>query len=189
VKVVIPGGSGQVGTALKRAFERDGDEVVILSRGSGGDGRQYLSWIHHDDFYAALRFLIEHEELEGAVNLAAPEPLPNAEFMRALGEAWGRGSACRRRSGCSRSAPSSCRDRARAQEPARRAGSPARGGLRVQIPGVAARRPRALRTLASRDWTGLTRAARRIRWRPSAVLVGMRRIRVMGSASKNEVKP
>jgi uncharacterized protein len=57
--------------------------------GTAGDGRQYVSWIHHDDFSAALRLLIEHDELDGVVNLAAPEPLPNAEFMRALRDAWG----------------------------------------------------------------------------------------------------
>jgi uncharacterized protein (TIGR01777 family) len=57
--------------------------------GTAGDGRQYVSWIHHDDFSAALRFLIEHDELDGVVNLAAPEPLPNAEFMRSLRDAWG----------------------------------------------------------------------------------------------------
>jgi NAD dependent epimerase/dehydratase family enzyme len=33
--------------------------------------------------------LIEHDELDGAINLASPNPLPNAEFMRALREAWG----------------------------------------------------------------------------------------------------
>jgi NAD dependent epimerase/dehydratase family enzyme len=33
--------------------------------------------------------LIEHEELEGPVNLASPNPLPNAEFMQVLREAWG----------------------------------------------------------------------------------------------------
>jgi len=32
MKVVIPGGSGQVGTILARAFQRDGREVVVLSR-------------------------------------------------------------------------------------------------------------------------------------------------------------
>jgi NAD dependent epimerase/dehydratase family enzyme len=66
--------------------------LTLVRRGLGGTaagGRQYISWIHHDDFYAALRFLIAHEELDGAVNLAAPEPLPNAEFMRALRGAWG----------------------------------------------------------------------------------------------------
>ena len=57
--------------------------------GTSGSGRQYLSWIHHEDFTKAIYFLIEHEEMSGAVNLAAPEPLPNAEFMRVLRQAWG----------------------------------------------------------------------------------------------------
>jgi uncharacterized protein (TIGR01777 family) len=57
--------------------------------GTAGDGRQYLSWIHDADFVAAVKWLIEHEELNGPVNLAAPEPLPNREFMRTLREAWG----------------------------------------------------------------------------------------------------
>ena len=57
--------------------------------GRAGDGRQFISWIHEEDFIRAIRFLIDHETLSGPVNLAAPEPLPNAEFMRALREAWG----------------------------------------------------------------------------------------------------
>jgi uncharacterized protein len=56
--------------------------------GSAAGGRQYVSWIHGEDFARALRFLIEHE-LEGPVNVAAPNPLPYAEFMRALRDAWG----------------------------------------------------------------------------------------------------
>src|SRR5689334_21366249 len=32
MKVVIPGGTGQVGVILARAFHRRGDEVVVLSR-------------------------------------------------------------------------------------------------------------------------------------------------------------
>jgi uncharacterized protein (TIGR01777 family) len=57
--------------------------------GRAGDGRQFVSWIHHRDFIAAVRWLIEHEDVEGAVNLASPEPAPNAEFMRQLREAAG----------------------------------------------------------------------------------------------------
>jgi hypothetical protein len=57
--------------------------------GTAGDGRQYISWIHDEDFIRALYWLIEHEEMAGPVNLAAPEPLPNAAFMRTLREAWG----------------------------------------------------------------------------------------------------
>jgi uncharacterized protein (TIGR01777 family) len=57
--------------------------------GTSGDGRQYVSWVHHVDFVRALDWLIDHEEVEGAVNIASPQPLPNADFMRALREAWG----------------------------------------------------------------------------------------------------
>jgi uncharacterized protein (TIGR01777 family) len=57
--------------------------------GRAGDGKQYVSWIHDYDFVRAVTWLIEHDELEGPVNLAAPNPLPNREFMRSLREAWG----------------------------------------------------------------------------------------------------
>lgn len=57
--------------------------------GRAGNGRQYVSWIHEDDFVRAVHWLIEHDEVRGPVNLAAPNPLPNADFMCALREAWG----------------------------------------------------------------------------------------------------
>ena len=57
--------------------------------GTSASGRQFMSWIHDADFVRAIRWLIDHEEIAGAVNLAAPQPLPNAEFMRALRDAWG----------------------------------------------------------------------------------------------------
>lgn len=57
--------------------------------GPAGDGRQFVSWIHQDDFVEAVLWIIAHPSLEGAVNLSAPEPLPNAAFMAGLREAWG----------------------------------------------------------------------------------------------------
>jgi uncharacterized protein (TIGR01777 family) len=57
--------------------------------GAAASGRQYVSWIHYADFVRALLWLLEREEIDGVVNLAAPQPLPNAEFMRALRTAWG----------------------------------------------------------------------------------------------------
>lgn len=57
--------------------------------GANGSGRQFVSWIHDLDFVRAIDFLIEHEELDGVVNLASPNPLPNRDFMRALREAAG----------------------------------------------------------------------------------------------------
>jgi len=57
--------------------------------GTAGNGRQYISWIHETDFVTAVYFLIENEELSGAVNIASPNPLPNREFMRILRGASG----------------------------------------------------------------------------------------------------
>lgn len=69
------------------------DTLLRLTRwglgGRVGDGRQYVSWIHEHDFIRAVYWLIDHKEVQGPVNLAAPGPLPYAEFMRALREAWG----------------------------------------------------------------------------------------------------
>ncbi|HXG89608.1 MAG TPA: TIGR01777 family oxidoreductase [Vicinamibacterales bacterium] len=52
--------------------------------GRAGDGRQFVSWIHVEDFIAAVRWLIDRDDIEGVVNVTAPNPLPNAEFMRIL---------------------------------------------------------------------------------------------------------
>lgn len=57
--------------------------------GQHGDGRQFVSWIHDRDFVRAVYWLIDHD-LSGPVNLASPNPLPNADFMRDLRTAWGR---------------------------------------------------------------------------------------------------
>jgi uncharacterized protein len=57
--------------------------------GKVGDGRQYVSWIHDQDFVSAVRWLIDHDDLSGPVNLAAPNPLPYAEFLRILRSAEG----------------------------------------------------------------------------------------------------
>jgi len=57
--------------------------------GRMGNGRQYVSWIHDADFVRAISWLIEHEEIEGVVNVGTPHPLPNADFMRELRKAWG----------------------------------------------------------------------------------------------------
>ena len=56
--------------------------------GTQGNGRQFLSWIQESDFVRAIEFLIDRENLDGPINLAAPHPLPNREFMAALRDAW-----------------------------------------------------------------------------------------------------
>ena len=57
--------------------------------GANGSGKQFVSWIHESDFLSAIRWLIANESIRDAVNLAAPNPLPNADFMRELRRAWG----------------------------------------------------------------------------------------------------
>jgi len=69
------------------------DVLLRLARlGLGGPaagGRQFVSWIHDQDFIRAIRFLYERDDLSGAVNLAAPGPLPYRDLMRAMRKAWG----------------------------------------------------------------------------------------------------
>jgi uncharacterized protein (TIGR01777 family) len=50
--------------------------------GRMGSGKQFVSWIHEEDFCRAIEWVLEHPELTGAVNVAAPHPLTNAEMMQ-----------------------------------------------------------------------------------------------------------
>src|SRR5262245_54897754 len=81
-------------SAMTMSANRDGVFDVLLGLvrrrlgGHSGDGKQFVSWIHEADFIAAVEWLIQRD-MSGAVNLAAPEPLSNVAFMRALREAWG----------------------------------------------------------------------------------------------------
>jgi len=52
--------------------------------GYQGSGNQKMSWIHIEDFCRALDYIIENEELEGPVNVTAPIPTNNRNFMRAV---------------------------------------------------------------------------------------------------------
>ncbi len=57
--------------------------------GTAGSGKQYISWVHEQDFIRSVYWLIEHDDLEGPINIASPNPLPNRQFMRIFREAWG----------------------------------------------------------------------------------------------------
>jgi uncharacterized protein (TIGR01777 family) len=52
--------------------------------GKMGTGTQFVSWIHVRDFCRSIEFLIDHHEIEGVVNIAAPNPVPNREMMKSL---------------------------------------------------------------------------------------------------------
>jgi uncharacterized protein (TIGR01777 family) len=82
-------------SAMIMSPDRDGifDTLRTLVRrglgGTAGDGRQYVSWIHEADFVRAVDFLIAHDRVDGAVNVASPNPLPYRAFMAALRRAAG----------------------------------------------------------------------------------------------------
>ena len=57
--------------------------------GRMGSGRQYVSWIHDQDFCRAVEWIVKNDELNGPVNMAAPHPVTNAEMMRLFREVCG----------------------------------------------------------------------------------------------------
>jgi uncharacterized protein (TIGR01777 family) len=69
---IIPGGVFQILRRLTR----------FQLGGKMGSGRQYVSWIHEEDFCRAVEWILEHPELSGPVNLAAPHPVTNKEMMQ-----------------------------------------------------------------------------------------------------------
>jgi TIGR01777 family protein len=52
-----------------------------------GSGQQYWPWVSLDDVVGATRFVVEHDEISGPVNVTGPTPVTNAEFTRALAAA------------------------------------------------------------------------------------------------------
>jgi uncharacterized protein (TIGR01777 family) len=82
-------------SAMVMSPDRGGvfDTLLRLVRfrlgGASGSGKQFVSWIHDRDFLSSIDFLVAHDDLDGAINIASPNPIPNAEFMAALRKAWG----------------------------------------------------------------------------------------------------
>ena len=61
--------------------------VMLSCFGLGGeqaDGKQLFSWIHVEDYFRILLFLLENKTLSNVVNCASPTPVSNKEFMRTL---------------------------------------------------------------------------------------------------------
>jgi uncharacterized protein (TIGR01777 family) len=83
-------------SAMTMSPDRGGifDVLLRLVRfglgGAAGSGMQFISWIHESDYLRAIDYLIAKEEVTGCVNIAAPGPLPNNEFMAVLRKTWGR---------------------------------------------------------------------------------------------------
>jgi uncharacterized protein (TIGR01777 family) len=48
-------------------------------------GRQFVPWVHADDVAGALLFALDTDAASGPINVAAPEPVSNAQLSKALG--------------------------------------------------------------------------------------------------------
>lgn len=89
IRVVHP----RIGIVLTPAGGALGKMLLPFKAGLGGvvgPGTQYMSWIALDDLLGALHHLLDRADLEGPVNVAAPEPVTNAVFTRTLGRVLGR---------------------------------------------------------------------------------------------------
>ena len=65
---------------------------TFYAGGPLGSGQQWYPWIHIEDESRAIQFLLENDEASGPFNLCAPNPLPNKEFAKVIGEVMGRPS-------------------------------------------------------------------------------------------------
>ena len=59
----------------------------LFAGGPLAGGRQFMPWISIADWVGAVRFLIDHDDLSGPVNVVGPDPVRNKDFTRALGRA------------------------------------------------------------------------------------------------------
>jgi uncharacterized protein (TIGR01777 family) len=75
------------GPATRVACIRTGLPFRFGAGGPLGSGRQYIPWIHRDDWVSLVRWAIGTPAVSGPINATAPHPVTNAEFSRALGRA------------------------------------------------------------------------------------------------------
>jgi uncharacterized protein (TIGR01777 family) len=64
--------------------------IIPFKFGAGGklgSGRQWMSWISLEDEVAAIVHLLGNDDLAGAFNLTAPNPVTNADMTKAIGAA------------------------------------------------------------------------------------------------------
>ena len=74
------------------ALDKDGGALPqmalpfrFFAGGPLGSGRQYMSWIHRDDWAAMVGWALTTESVSGPLNVTAPNPVTNLEFARTLG--------------------------------------------------------------------------------------------------------
>ena len=55
-----------------------------------GSGQQWISWIALQDVLSVIREALQNRAVSGAVNVVSPQPVRNADFVKALGHAMHR---------------------------------------------------------------------------------------------------
>ncbi len=58
--------------------------------GRVGNGRQWMSWVSLGDVVGAICHVLEHDDLDGPVNVVSPNPVRNSEFTKTLGRVLAR---------------------------------------------------------------------------------------------------
>ena len=84
-------GLRKVALRVSIVLGKDGGAFPVMKRfakfglgGAQGPGNQWMSWLHIDDWVGVARFLMENQSVDGPVNLATPNPVTNAFFMREM---------------------------------------------------------------------------------------------------------
>ncbi len=57
--------------------------------GKVGSGKQFFSWIHIEDYFRIIEYLIKNKLVQGAINVTSPTPVTNALFMKSMRQAMG----------------------------------------------------------------------------------------------------
>ena len=79
----------RIGVVLGKSGGALAKMLLPFQMGAGGilgSGKQYMSWISIHDAVRAIEFILENDQLEGAVNMTAPNPVTNAQFTQAMGK-------------------------------------------------------------------------------------------------------
>lgn len=84
-------GTRKVALRTAIVLGKDGGALPVLAKlskwglgGAQGKGTQKFSWVHELDFIRSIFHLMQHTEMEGAVNCCSPHPIDNTTLMHAL---------------------------------------------------------------------------------------------------------
>jgi uncharacterized protein (TIGR01777 family) len=95
-KAAAPAGAAAVRCAFVRigvVLDKEGGALAklltpfkLFAGGPVAGGRQWMSWIHHEDLISLLHLALDRQDFAGPLNATAPNPVTNREFGKALGK-------------------------------------------------------------------------------------------------------